>query len=162
MTTEEASFDDLYRRHAPNAFRRARRLLGNDADAQELVQDVFVSLFERPAQFGERSTFTTFLYSAVTNACLNRIRNRRNRLRLLRREPSTPEPYDRKLSAEQLATLHGLIERIPEHLARVAIYYCVDELTHDDIARILGCSRRQVGKLLEQLSEWGRAQEKVR
>ena len=42
------------------------------------------------------------------------------------------------------------------------IYYCVDELTHDDIARILGCSRRQVGKLLEQLSEWGRAQEKVR
>jgi hypothetical protein len=73
-----------------SVFRRARRLLGNDADAHEVVQDLFVSLFERPEQFSQRSTLTTFLYSATTHACLNRIRNKKRRLQLL--ATSDPSP----------------------------------------------------------------------
>jgi RNA polymerase sigma factor (sigma-70 family) len=87
------TLDTLYRRHAPSVFRRARRLLGNDADAQEIVQEVFVSLFERPEQYAARSALTTFLYSVTTHACLNRIRNRKTRLRIL--EQAMPAPVSR-------------------------------------------------------------------
>src|SRR6185295_4628919 len=75
--------DVLYRRHAPSVFRRARALLGSDADAHEVVQELFLSLFERPDQYQGRSALTTFMYSATTHACLNRIRNRKTRLRLI-------------------------------------------------------------------------------
>jgi RNA polymerase sigma factor (sigma-70 family) len=155
------TLDAMYRLHAPSVFRRARRLLGNDADAHEVVQDLFVSLFERPEQFSQRSTLTTFLYSATTHACLNRIRNKKRQLHLLATSasPLGTECRAGEVSPERLTLLHGMLARMPEELARVAMYYCVDDLTHDDIARLLGCSRRHVGNLLERLAEWGKAEE---
>lgn len=73
----------MYRRHAASVYRRACTLLGNEADAHEVLQDLFVSLLERPDQFAGGSSLPTFLYSATTHACLNRLRNQKNRARLL-------------------------------------------------------------------------------
>jgi len=152
VTTSSDSFDALYRAHAPSALRRARRLLGSDADAGEVVHDVFLSLFERPEQYAGKSSMTTFIYSAVTHACLNRIRNGRTRLKLVQANASTLVPSAGPgLSAEELAVLHAELVALPEPLGQVAVYRYVDELTHDEIARILGCSRRHVGDLLERI-----------
>ena len=83
------AFEGLYRTHAPAAFRRARRMLGSEADAHEVVQDVFFRS-AAPAQYQGRSSMSTFLYSAVTHACLNRIRNVKTRSRLLAQHPRRP------------------------------------------------------------------------
>jgi RNA polymerase sigma factor (sigma-70 family) len=80
--SDSPAFEYLYRAHAPGVFRRARQLLGHAADAHEVVQELFLSLFEKPAQYQSKSALTTFLYSATTHACLNRIRNQQNRERL--------------------------------------------------------------------------------
>jgi RNA polymerase sigma factor (sigma-70 family) len=160
LTQTHVSFEELYRRHAASAFRRARRLLGNEADAHEIVHDVFLSLFERPEQYAGRSSLSTFLYSAVTYACLNKVRNRRNRERLLREQWSGPElPELFTASAERVAELHEALERMPERLAHAAIYHYLDELPHRDIARIMGCSASHVGDLLERVALWARQQE---
>ena len=45
---------DLYCRHAASVYRRALSLLGQEADAHEVLKDVFVSLLERPDQFEGR------------------------------------------------------------------------------------------------------------
>jgi RNA polymerase sigma factor (sigma-70 family) len=112
-----------------------------------------LSLFERPEQFRGASTMSTYLYSAVTYACLNRVRDRDNRLRLLREHgPATLAPVSQP-DGERMAALRSVLARLPEPLAQVAVYYYMDELTHDDIARILGCSRRHVGNLIERLGE---------
>lgn len=147
------SITDLYRAHAGHVFRRARQLLGNDADAHEVVQDVFVSLLERPEQYAGRSAFTTFLYSATTHACLNRLRNQRTRARLLEVQGG-PLGEGASTSPEQRAELLGLLRRMPEELARAAVYHHFDDLTQDEIARILTCSRRHVGNLLARVAEW--------
>ena len=161
MPDATETLDDVYRRHAPSVFRRARRLLGSDADAHEIVQELFLSLFERPEQYRGQSALTTFMYSATTHACLNRIRNRKTRVRLLDRHARTSGTgeQDPKLGPDELHGLHALLERMPEELARVAVYYCVDDLSHEQIARIVGCSKRHVGNLLERVAEWGQAQE---
>jgi RNA polymerase sigma-70 factor (ECF subfamily) len=161
VTGDANTLDALYRRHAPSVFRRALRILGNPADAHEVVQDVFLSLFERPEQYQAKSALTTFLYSATTHAALNRIRNQKNRLRLLS-DQLPGEPMDRSThtNPERLLELQGLLGRLPEPLGAVAVHYYLDELSHDEIARILGCSRRHVGHLLERLTAWVRAEEK--
>jgi RNA polymerase sigma factor (sigma-70 family) len=148
-----ASFDDVYRRHAPSVHRRARQLLGNDADAHETVQDLFMSLYERPEQFSGKSTLTTWLYSATTHACLNRLRNQKNRARLLREEPA-PGEASTGPSAADLSNLHALLTRMPPPLGDLAVYYYFDELSYDEIATLLDCSRRKVGYLLQSLEQW--------
>jgi RNA polymerase sigma factor (sigma-70 family) len=151
----------VYRRLGPSVFRRARRILGLEADAHEVVQEVFLSLVEKPDQFRGNSSLTTFLYSATTHACLNRLRNSRNRERLEREHFIFPadEAAGPALSAEQLLMLQRALAAMPEDLAQAAIYYLVDGLTHDEIARILSCSRRHVGHLLDRLAHVGEGRE---
>lgn len=162
MPPDENTLDAIYRRHAPSVFRRARRILGSDADAHEVLQDVFLSLFERPDQYAGRSALTTFLYGATTHAALNRIRNRKNRARLLSEYVrGRPPEVDPRMTPETLAYLRGLLARMPEPLAVVAVHHWMDELTHEEIARILGCSRRHVGDLLERVRDWARAEEEA-
>jgi RNA polymerase sigma factor (sigma-70 family) len=161
VTRTAHSFEQLYRAHAANAFRRARRLLGQDADAHEVVHDVFLSLCERPEQHAGRSSMSTFLYSAVTHACLNRIRDRKNRDRLLEEHgPTLPLPAA-PLSADQLLQLRTLLTRIPEPLGHVAVYHYLDGLAQHEIATVMGCSRRHIGDLLLRLTSWLQAQEEA-
>lgn len=160
MPAASPAFEPLYRAQAPGALRRARRLLGSDADASEVLHDVFLGLFERPEQYAGQSSMTTFLYSAITHACLNRIRNGKTRLRLLQEHAASDAlGPNQGPSAEQLAVLRSALASMPEPLAQVAVYRYVDELTHDDIARILDCSRRHVGDLLDRLEEWSSGKE---
>jgi RNA polymerase sigma factor (sigma-70 family) len=153
--SKAADLDALYRAHAPTVFRRARRILGSEADAHEIVQDVFMSLYQHPEQFAGKSSVGTFLYGVTTHACLNRLRNQRNRQRLLS-EQVAPAASDASstLSPEDLSLLHDALRRMPEELAKVAVLYCVDGLTHEDIAHVLDCSRRHVGDLLERFRRW--------
>jgi RNA polymerase sigma-70 factor (ECF subfamily) len=136
-------------------FRRARQILGSDPDANEVVQEVFLSLVERPQQFQGRSAMTTFLYAMTTHACLNRLRNQSNRSRLEGERWAGLDEGDSRLSPEQRLIVHRAVQQMPEELAKAAIYHFVDGLTHQEISDILGCSRRHVGDLLARISTWG-------
>jgi RNA polymerase sigma-70 factor (ECF subfamily) len=145
-----SSLKALYVSHGPVVLRRARRLLGDEAEAQEVLHDVFMSLLQDPGQFAGLSSPMTFLYRMTTNAALGRLRRRRTRERLLaanhagREEPSHPSP-------EALVELRARLLSLPDDLARVAIYYHMDGMTQDELADVLGCSRQWVGKLLQRL-----------
>ncbi len=150
----------LYQRHGPSVFRRARQLLGLEADAHEVVQEVFLSLLEKPEQFQGKSSLTTFLYSATTHCCLNRIRNKKNRERLQRENlVNTHEERPSGLTPEQLLMLHRALDDMPDELAQAVMYYLVDGLTHREIAQLLSCSRRHVGNLLARLESKAWAEE---
>jgi RNA polymerase sigma-70 factor (ECF subfamily) len=157
-----ATFAELYQQQAPGAFRRARCLLRSEADAHEVVHDLFVSLLERPQQYAARGDITAFMYKAITHACLNRLRNQRKRARLLH-EHVVPRmaPQPRAAPAEQLATLVSELSRMPESLAVVAVYYFVDGMTHDEIALLLGCSARRVGHLVAQVEGWSAQEQRT-
>lgn len=141
-------FDHLYRQHGHVVLRRARDILRDDAEAQEILQEVFVSLIDRPEQFSGRSTINTFLYQMTTNLCLNKIRNRLKRDGLLAMnitDRSTTDTSEERIAASEL------LASLPDRLATVAIYYYIDEMSQDEIGEILGCSRRMVGKLVSKL-----------
>jgi RNA polymerase sigma factor (sigma-70 family) len=154
----DEAIEQLYREHGHHVLRRARRLLASEDESREVLQEIFVSLLDRPEQFDRRSSFTTWLYSATTHLCLNRIRDRKNRARLLdARAPSIREGAPG--SAEDRALVIDLLARLPDEIARAAVYYHLDEMTQEETAAIMGCSRRHVGDLLERLKAWLIAQE---
>jgi RNA polymerase sigma-70 factor (ECF subfamily) len=160
MHEVRARVAEIYRRHGAAVLRRARALLGDEAEAREVVQDLFVSLLERPAQFEGRSTLSTFLHSATTHACLNRLRDQRNRVRLLHERGAGLAPQERA-QGDALVHLRQALSLLPAQLAEVAVYYYVDELSQRELAALLGCSRRQVSTWIEELEAWGRQQEEA-
>jgi RNA polymerase sigma factor (sigma-70 family) len=149
---------DLYHKHAPGAFRRAQRMLGNTADADDVVHDVFLALFEAHGSFRGDSSVSTYLYSAVTHACLNRMRNQRKRRDLAARQWST-EQFDPGNAAEAAAMLRDLLARLPEPLCEVAVYHFLDQLPQREIASLIGCSHTHVGALVTRLQHWVSLQE---
>ncbi|MDD9932602.1 MAG: sigma-70 family RNA polymerase sigma factor [Myxococcales bacterium] len=151
MTLTRDDHEALYRKHAPAAFRRAQRMLGSAADADEVVHEVFLRLFEGASTFLGASKLSTYLYSAVTHACLNRIRNDRTQRRLQGERAHTIPPHDPGTRPEWTVAAHDLLRRLPDPLAAVAVYYYLDELSQREIAELLGCSHVHVGKLLRRV-----------
>lgn len=149
----------LYAAHGHLVLRRARQLLNDEAEAQDVLQEIFVSLLREPQQFSGASSITTFLYSASTNQCLNRLRDSKNRRRLLAEQRAT-EAIDAR--AERLAQLRQLLTRLPAELGQVVVYAHMDEMTHQEIAEQLGCSRRHVGDLLSRAAEHCQGEERGR
>ena len=144
------ALERLYREHGHLVLRRAQRLLRSEEDARDVLQDVFLEMFRDPARFEARSSIATYLYAATTHACLNRLRDGKTRTRLVaieaaaggRQAPARGE--SRALACEILAALD-------EDEAALAVYLYCDELTHDEVAALFGCSRRTVGDLATRL-----------
>ena len=69
----------LYRRYGPLVYRRALKILGNAAEAEEATQEIFIRAFKGIDKFDERSKLSTWLFRITTNYCLNSIRDRARR-----------------------------------------------------------------------------------
>jgi RNA polymerase sigma-70 factor (ECF subfamily) len=143
----------LYRSYGHSVLRRARQILANEDEAAEVLQEIFVNLVERPQQFEMRSAPSTFLYSVTTHACLARLRDRKNRLRLLDEQV---KPWSTELdprSTDAALIVREQLALLPDNEARAAVYYHLDGMTHAEVADVLGCSRRHVGDLLERVEQ---------
>lgn len=155
MWTTEA-IGELYRQHSYAVFRRCRRLLGDEREAQEMVQEVFLQLLEEPGRFKRRSKASTYLYAIATHRCLNRIRDRAARGPQWRAqvaqhlavhdESSRP---DRALAARQIVDL--VMENTDEKTSEIALYHYADGLSQGEIAKLVGLSRITVNKRLRAL-----------
>lgn len=148
----------LYASHGHVVLRRARALLGDEEEARDVVHEVFASLLARPGQFQGRSAPSTFLYAATTHAALHRLRDRTRRAQLVDLHVAPTQSTARHAPrGESTAILRDLLARVPADLAEVATYAYVDEMSHEEIAEVVGCSRRTVGNLLSRFHEKVRA-----
>jgi len=144
-----ALLDRLYREHGPAVLRRARQILQDEEEARDALQEIFLSLADHPT-FEQRSGTTAWFYTRTTHFCLNRLRDNKNRARL-RLERGEQLPISAPARGENVVLARDVLTRLPPELAEVAIYYHCDEMTQDEIAVLMGCSRRHVGHLLERL-----------
>jgi len=143
---------DAYRRYGPALVRKAERILQNRDDAGDVVQGLFTDLMRSRRVRWE----LPYLYRAVTNRCLNLVRDRDNRARLLeRQEPALRGPArircdELVIGLEQLARL---ADRLDERSLEVLVCRYVDDMTQEEIAGALGISRRTVGKRLDKIRD---------
>ena len=90
----------LFRQHGPGVYRRALRLLGNAADAEEATQEIFIRAFKGQEAFEQRSQLTTWLYQITTNYCLNQLRDRSRRAELKAQHLEAPAASEAKEGAD--------------------------------------------------------------
>jgi RNA polymerase sigma-70 factor (ECF subfamily) len=145
-----AKLERWYRDHGHAVFRRAYRIVRDEDEARDIVQDVFLDLYKNPDRFEARSSIATYLYSSTTHACLTRLRDGRTRTRLVAIETAAHVKFARA-RGESRALACEILAGLTDDEAALAVYLYCDELTHDEIADLLGCSRRHVGDLANRL-----------
>src|SRR5574341_2109572 len=73
---EEAAFEALLKRHQGKIYRLALSVTKNREDAEEVLQDVFLSVYRKIGSFDGRSAFGTWLYRICVNTALMKLRGR--------------------------------------------------------------------------------------
>lgn len=143
----------MYRQYGHSVLRRATQILANADEAADVLQEIFVGLVARPEQFAGRSAPSTFLYAVTTNACLSRLRDRKNRARLIDQQvrPWATEIDPR--TADAATTVRAELAQLPEEEARAAVYFHLDGMSQAEISDVLACSQRHVGRLLERVAQ---------
>ncbi|MFL5355062.1 RNA polymerase sigma factor [Archangium sp.] len=151
----------LFDQHGPRVYRRALRLLGNPADAEEATQEIFIRAFRAAGSFRQQSQLTTWLYQITTNYCLNLIRDRSRRAEL-HEEHVAPLADDasrtESVRPDDVVLLRRLLQGADERQAAAAVYVFLDGMSHEEAAGVLGVSKRTVGNLIERFQAWAHAQ----
>lgn len=150
------AFDELVVRYQHRVYRLAFRLVGNDQDALDVTQDVFLQLFRRLHTFRGESRFGTWLYRIATNTALmhRRARARRPTEPLEEYLPrfdssgshcGTPEELQVAERAEELLDRQLLgqrmmraIEQLPEGYRVAFVLRDLEELPTEEVAATLG------------------------
>ena len=156
-----AAFEELYRAHAGRLFSVACRMLGNPADAEDLLQEIFLSAHRKLDGFRGDSVLGTWLYRLATNHCLDYLRSRSARMEqvteALDDDPSHAVAASRGL-AEQAVTrmdLERALAKLPDGCRAAFVLHDVEGLEHREVGQALGIaegtSKSQVHKARQRL-----------
>lgn len=154
-----AALEILMARHASRVYRVAHGITQNAADAEEVVQDVFVTLFNKVHAFEERAALGSWLYRVATNAALIKCRGRRSD-REVPVDPSllpaflpdghragerefilsdwSRSPEAMLLSEETRAIVQRAISLLPEQYRLVLVLRDIEGLGTEEVAEIVG------------------------
>jgi len=155
---DAGALEALMARHSSRVYRVAYGITRNAADAEEIVQDVFLQMVLKGAAFEGRAAVSSWLYRITTNVALNKRRGKRLEVErsldamlptykadghrdgepafVLTDWATTPERE--LLSGEARDALNDALDRLPEHYRAVLVLRDVEELPTEDVARIVG------------------------
>jgi len=153
------ALDELFRRYRLLAYRVAYRLLGNEADALDAVQEGFIKVLTRLDSFQGRSTFKTWLLRVVSNAALDLGRQRGRRDLLSLDVPESAEQDwapagsgdDPALGLERADLRHLLdqaLATLPESQRRTFVLHADAELSYREVAEVMSIS---IGTVMSRL-----------
>ena len=74
---DREAFEVIFRHYVNQVYRQALRLMGNEADAEEVVQDVFLTVYEKAKNFRGQAAFSTWIYRVTLNTAVGRLRRQR-------------------------------------------------------------------------------------
>lgn len=145
-------FEVIVRRHSPRLLRIAMSVVRNKGDAEEVVQDTYVSAYLHLGQFAGRSRFLTWLTRITLYKALARVSSRSREVQLANdegQEPSWlvhrgPTPEQRLSAAETASQLGAAIEALPETYRRVVLLRDIQELDTETAARKLCITKTNV------------------
>src|SRR5947207_15266485 len=144
LAGQREAFDVIVERHRRTVYQLCYRFVGNHEDASDLWQDVFVRAYKGLQRFRGQSSLGTWLYRIGVNVCLNRVSAKRPLTEPIDARPHVderaPDAAGELLRAERAAEVRAAIARLPNKQRATVILRVYHELSHEEIAGILGSS----------------------
>jgi RNA polymerase sigma-70 factor (ECF subfamily) len=156
---DDDAYAQVFRRYGGRMLATARRLLGNEEDARDAVQEAMLSAFRAVGRFEGGAQIGTWLHRIVVNAALMRMRSRRRKPeasidellpdyqadghRLLQAE-GDPYPDEQLERAQLLALLRTCVDELPDGYRQVYLLRDVEELSSEEVAMAMGLTPNAV------------------
>lgn len=148
------AFEELVSRYKVKAFNLAMRLTRNQEDSEEVLQDVFTTLYTKICGFKGDSAFSSWLYRIVVNASFMKLRKRKQhpavyiedlsqniRKKCLEEDFATRNHCDSLYFGKQLCdTLERAISKLPKQYRAVFVLRDVDGMSNEETSEVLGLS----------------------
>ena len=154
------AFDLLVRRYESKIYNMAYRFMGNYADAGDLAQETFIRLYKSLPTFRGESAFLTWLYRICANACRDELRRQKRQQKISWEEIScgaetaamcSDEPLPEEIFERQelKVSVQFCLDSLSEEHRLILILREIQELSYDEIARVLDCT---IGTVKSRLS----------
>jgi RNA polymerase sigma-70 factor (ECF subfamily) len=144
------AFEEIVRRHQAWAWNLAYRFLGQEEEAEDVVQDAFLRLFDASGRYRPNASFQTYFYQIITRLCLDRARKKQPLY--VEAIPDSPDPGpdagEMMVRSETAAAMQAALDALPpnQRMAIVLRYY--ENLNYQEIAAALEISPKAVERLL--------------
>jgi RNA polymerase sigma-70 factor, ECF subfamily len=153
---ELGAFEELYRAHAGRIYGLAMRMLGNAADAEDLLQEIFLAAHRKLETFRGEAALGTWLYRLATNQILDHVRSRAARTGQLTDglddASLLPDAMGHRLGDRAIdrVDLERALAQLPEGCRAAFVLHDIEGLEHQEVADVLGIaegtSKSQVHK----------------
>lgn len=159
-TGSKAAFTEIYNRYWPLLFLHVRRMLSDDELAQDIVQELFTWIWNKAEELEFTTSLSAYLYSSVRNRVFNVIKHEKIKESSLQDIAEFMEEgrllADERLRYQELVdVIESEIARMPEKMREIFELSRKGNLTHKEIAALLGISehtvRKQVQRALKNL-----------
>jgi RNA polymerase sigma-70 factor (ECF subfamily) len=157
-------FDQIYKEHASLVFNVALSYVQNKEDAEEITQDVFVSVYNKLSDFEQKAKVSTWLYRITINKSLDYIKAKKRKKRFafttsLFSEKDggslhDPSNFDHpRVLMEQnveMKKLYGWINELPEKQQTALILHKIEKKSQTEIAEIMDVSVKAVESMVQR------------
>jgi len=147
----------LYRLYSKAMYNICYRIMNNQAEAEDLLQDSFAEAFHRLESFRYESAFGAWLKRIVVNKCINHLKKRRAELVYTENVPECHEDDDDSSNLQlQVKRIHQAMEQLPDGYRVIFSLYLIEGYDHSEISQILGITEST------SKSQFSRAKQKIK
>jgi RNA polymerase sigma-70 factor (ECF subfamily) len=157
---DQAAFARLAERETPRLLRFARSVLGSLEEAEDVVQDTLISLWENAGTWRPEARIGTWLHRVCYNRSIDRLRRRRNLVddSVLEDMPDGGALPDRGLEeGETVRSVREALDRLPERQRAAMLLFHFQDLSQVEAAEVLGVSEAALESLLARARRQMRA-----
>lgn len=141
------AFESLYREHASRLFSLAVRMLGNKTDAEDMLQEIFLTAHRKLQSYRGDARLSTWLFRLATNLCLDHLRSKSTRMTQATSsldDDNAMEPVSTSpgavLGTVQNIDMERAVAKLPQGCRAAFLLHDVEGFEHREVAAMLGIS----------------------
>jgi len=142
------TFDEIYADNYKTMFRVAKKMVGNCDDASDIVQDVFIYLFDKLNRGSQVHHPKSWLYRATTNKCYDNLR-RQTRFQTLETLCDLKNEDENMETQEMKAAINFVLSKLNPQEKVLAVLYS-EGLSYKELAETTGIKFTSIGKMLSR------------
>jgi RNA polymerase sigma factor (sigma-70 family) len=152
----DSDYSIIVNRYKNKAFSMLKRMLKNDFEAEEVLQDCFLKAYKSLVNFKGESKFSTWFYRIVYNTALTRLSSQKRKTETEMTSVEDHFNLESEYSSDEIEKtdmkefIHDLIGKLPERYTAIITMFYLNEMSIEEISEVMGLTNSNVKVMLHR------------